>query len=199
LQLTENDHNVYFMFRCVTLKEGKLNRAVVLDEQQAKAIREWLNAHNKSLIADVTLMMQAAVLRVGDAVALRFDEVINGEIDIEEQKTGKRKALTLPAPVVQMIARRRAEFPHDVHVFRSQRNRSMNKQAPVRREEVSKQIAEAAKAIGIHGTVSAHSFRKLGQCHLQAFSKQHRPSYDRAQSQQHHRHQALSGFRQTSR
>lgn len=45
--------------------EDKLNRAVVLDEQQAKAIREWLNAHNKSLIADVTLMMQAAVLRVG--------------------------------------------------------------------------------------------------------------------------------------
>lgn len=42
-----------------------MNRAVVLDEQQAKAIREWLNAHNKSLIADVTLMMQAAVLRVG--------------------------------------------------------------------------------------------------------------------------------------
>ena len=146
----------------MTLQEGKLNRAVVLDEQQAKAIREWLNAHNKSLIADVTLMMQAAVLRVGDAVALRFDEVINGEIDIEEQKTGKRKALTLPAPVVQMIARRRAEYPHDVHVFRSQRNRSMNKQAPVRREEVSKQIAEAAKAIGIHGTVSAHSFRKAG-------------------------------------
>ncbi|QDE47662.1 integrase [Enterobacter hormaechei] len=146
----------------MTLKEGKLNRAVVLDEQQAKAIREWLNAHNKSLIADVSLIMQAAVLRVGDAVALRFDEVINGEIDIEEQKTGKRKALTLPAPVVQMIARRRAEFPHDVHVFRSQRNRSMNKQAPVRREEVSKQIAEAAKAIGIYGTVSAHSFRKAG-------------------------------------
>lgn len=79
----------------MSLWEGKLNRAVVLDEQQAKAIREWLNAHNKSLIADVTLMMQAAVLRVGDAVALRFDEVINGEIDIEEQKTGKRKALTL--------------------------------------------------------------------------------------------------------
>lgn len=36
-------------------------------------------------------MMQAAVLRVGDAVALRFDEVINGEIDIEEQKTGSVK------------------------------------------------------------------------------------------------------------
>ena len=52
----------------MTLKEGKLNRAVVLDEQQAKAIREWLNAHNKSLIADVSLIMQAAVLRVGDAV-----------------------------------------------------------------------------------------------------------------------------------
>ena len=47
-------------------------------------------------------------------------------------------------------------------MFRSQRNRSMNKQAPVRREEVSKQIAEAAKAIGIYGTVSAHSFRKAG-------------------------------------
>lgn len=29
-------------------------------------------------------MMQAAVLRVGDAVALHFDEVITGEIDIEE-------------------------------------------------------------------------------------------------------------------
>ena len=118
----------------MTLKESKLNRAVVLDEQQAKAIREWLNAHNKSLIADVTLMMQAAVLRVGDAVALRFDEVINGEIDIEEQKTGKRKALTLPAPVMQMIARRRAEYPHDVHVFWSLRNRSINKKTPVRRE-----------------------------------------------------------------
>ncbi|PSN07903.1 hypothetical protein C7G83_11600 [Siccibacter turicensis] len=35
--------------------------------------------------------MQAAVLRVGDAVALRFDEAINGEIDIEEQKTDNTK------------------------------------------------------------------------------------------------------------
>ncbi len=34
--------------------------------------------------------------------------------------------------------------------------------APVRREELSKQIAEAAKAIGIHGSGSAHSFRKAG-------------------------------------
>lgn len=33
---------------------------------------------------------------------------------------------------------------------------------PVRREELSKQIAEAAKAIGIHGSGSAHSFRKAG-------------------------------------
>lgn len=111
---------------------------------------------------DVDLGVLTAVLRVGDAVALRFNEVINGEIDIEEQKTGKRKVLTLPVPVVQMIERCRAEFPHDVHVFRSQRNRSINKQAPVRREEVSKQIAETAKTIGIHGTVSAHSFRKAG-------------------------------------
>lgn len=63
--------------------------------REAKAIRKWLNAHNKSLIADVTLMMQATILRVGDAIALRFDEVSNGEIGIEEQKTGKRKALTL--------------------------------------------------------------------------------------------------------
>lgn len=49
-----------------------------------------------------------------------------------------------------------------MHVFRSQRNRSMNKQAPVQCEEVSKKIAEAAKAIEIHGTVSAHSSRKAG-------------------------------------
>ena len=51
-----------------------MNRAVVLDEQQAKAIREWLNAHNKSLIADVTLMMQAAVLRVVDGAIMSSAE-----------------------------------------------------------------------------------------------------------------------------
>ncbi len=88
--------------------------------------------------------------------------MISGEIDTVEQKTGKRKALTLPAPVMQMIARRRAKYSHNVHVFRSQRNRSMNKQVHVRREEVNKQIAEAVNAIGIHRTVSAHSFRKAG-------------------------------------
>ncbi|MDV5238147.1 tyrosine-type recombinase/integrase [Leclercia adecarboxylata] len=137
-----------------------MNTAVVLNEKQAKQIREWLCNNGQQLIADVCLMMQGGVLRVSTALSLTFADVVNGEIDVTESKTGKRKALILPGAVVEMVARRRAEFPEDEHLFRSQRNRFLKKQKPVSREEVSKQISIAAKEIGINGTVSAHSFRK---------------------------------------
>ncbi len=147
-----------------------MNEAVVLTTQQAKQVREWLSDNGQQLISDVCLMMQTTVTRISDALSLTFEDVLSGEIDITEQKTGKRKALELHDAVIEMVARRRKEFPKDVHVFRSQRNRSMNKQKPVTREEVSRQISKAAKALGIRGTVSAHSFRKAGSMAVYAAS-----------------------------
>ena len=60
-----------------------------------------------------------------------------------------------------MIATRRAAFPKDEYIFCAKGNRAAGDK-PVSRVYVSRCIANAAKAIGIEGTISAHSFRKYG-------------------------------------
>jgi integrase len=54
-------------------------------------------------------------LRVGDAVALKTDDVRKGRFSVQEQKTGKRRRVTIPADLQTKILKQAGDiyaFPH---------------------------------------------------------------------------------------
>jgi integrase len=94
--------------------------------------------------------MASSCLRVGDTVNLKFNQFKEGNtLEVLESKTGKKK---------EIIERRRQTFPKDKYVFTSHSNRASGK-ASVSREQVNREIKQAAKNIGIKGTLGCHSFR----------------------------------------
>lgn len=77
-----------------------------------------------------------------------------------ESKTGKKKGIIVPAKVWEIVELRRQAFPKDEYVFTSHSNRASGK-TPVSREQVNREIKQAAENVGIKGTVGCHSFRKF--------------------------------------
>lgn len=138
-----------------------MKTAAVLEVQEAKAVIEELRQTGNDLVADLCNVMAVALLRVGDAVNLRYSDIQRGVLFINEQKTGKPKELPLPSSILEMIATRRAAFPKDEYIFCAKGNRAAGNK-PVSRVYVSRCIASVAKGLGIEGTISAHSFRKYG-------------------------------------
>lgn len=135
--------------------------ATILEVHEAKALVNELESTGNALIADVCRVMAVALLRVGDAIALRYSDIQRGTLSIKEQKTGKEKSIQLPPNILEIIATRRKAYPKDTYLFCSKSNRASGDK-PVSREYVSRIISRTAKAIGIEGTISAHSFRKYG-------------------------------------
>jgi site-specific recombinase XerD len=78
-------------------------------------------------------------------------------LEVLESKTGKKKEIIVPAKVWEIVERRRQAFPKDEYVFTSHSNRASGK-APVSREQVNREIKQAAENVGIKGTVECHSF-----------------------------------------
>lgn len=123
----------------------------VFERVRVKLI-SWLESHNKQLFADVAVTMVSLCLRVGDTVNLKFNQFKEGNtLEVLESKTSKKK---------ENIERLRKAFPKDEYVFTSHSNRTSGK-APVSHEQVNREIKQAAKNVGIKGTVGCHSFRKF--------------------------------------
>lgn len=138
-----------------------MKSSIILEVLEAKAVIEELEKTGNQLAADVCRLMAICVLRVGDAVSLRYSDIQRGVLSIREQKTGKLKEIELPSSAMTVIQRRRAMHPKDVFIFTAHGNRASGNKA-VSREYISRAISKAAKAVGIKGTVSSHSFRKYG-------------------------------------
>ncbi|AVH19963.1 integrase [Enterobacter sp. SGAir0187] len=96
--------------------------------------------------------MASLSLRVGDTVNLKFNQFKEGNtLEVLESKTSKKK---------ENIERLHKAFPKDEYVFTSHSNRTSGK-APASREQVNREIKQAAKNVEIKGTIGCHSFRKF--------------------------------------
>ncbi|YAF36679.1 tyrosine-type recombinase/integrase [Klebsiella pneumoniae] len=110
--------------------------------------------------------MASLCLRVGDTVNLKFNQFKEGNtLEVLESKTGKKKEIIIPSKVWEIVERRRQAFPRDEYVFTSHSNRASGK-APVSREQVNREIKQAAENVGIKGTVGCHSFRKFASTQI---------------------------------
>ncbi|MEG3112431.1 tyrosine-type recombinase/integrase [Pantoea sp. T14] len=135
----------------------------VLEKEEALQVVSWMYENGKELYGDVCTVMAALVLRVGDTVGLRMQDIKRGEVlKVTEQKTGKVKEVEhIPEIVLQIVEKRRAMYPNDSFLFTAHSNRASGMKG-VSREEVTRNIKAAALACDITGTVGSHSLRKFG-------------------------------------
>lgn len=101
------------------------------------------------------LMMQANLgLRIGDVVRLKACDIVKDgdrfRLDIVEQKTGKARYFTVPAPLVEFIEeyRKRANMGEFQRLF------------AVSDRQIQKHLAAACAFLNLNG-ISTHSFRKF--------------------------------------
>lgn len=95
-------------------------------------------------------------LRISDVITAKAQEAMAGRRILSEQKTGKRKIVTLNPKLINALHVYVADnnLNPDDYLFFSNKDKSDH----IKRSRASKIIAEAGNMIGI--TVSAHSLRK---------------------------------------
>lgn len=129
----------------------------VITPAEARVIEEHLENGMLKLLCQV---MRVAGLRVSDACGLKYNDINDNVLFVVEQKTGKSKRVVLPLWLVNAINARHEAYPSEEHIFVSAYNRKCGKDKPVSRRHVLNAIQEAAKAGGVEGQISPHSFRK---------------------------------------
>lgn len=129
----------------------------VINPAEAKIIEEHLEDGMLRLLCQV---MRVAGLRVSDACGLKYSDIEGNVLFVVEQKTGKGKRVVLPLWLVNAVNTRREAYPNEEYIFVSAYNRKCGKDKPVSRRHVLNAIQEAAKAGGVEGQISPHSFRK---------------------------------------
>lgn len=138
-----------------------MQTASIITVEEKNAILAKLEEKKQYLVRDVARIMGVCLLRVSDAINLKYSDITRGVLCIKEQKTGKEKKVALPESILEMIAARKAARTGNVHIFAGEGNRC-KKDTPVSRVYVSRCLSEAAKECGIEGVVSSHSLRKYG-------------------------------------
>lgn len=91
-------------------------------------------------------------LRVGDVVALRSD-ALKKSMTVTEQKTGKKKRVTLPAALLRELQAQSGKFYVFEHRTDERRHRT--------RQAVYADIKRAAKAFRLKENLTPHSLRKI--------------------------------------
>ena len=126
--------------------------------KQVSEVGTLLRHYGGELYEDIWAIGINLTLRISDLLAIKY---VN--IDLEnrcyfmvEAKTGKRKELRLNRRVIEVISRRREQWPDDVYLFQVHSNRSKGK--PPSREHVSRMFKDVGERMKIK--LGTHSMRK---------------------------------------
>lgn len=92
-------------------------------------------------------------LRVGDAVALKTDDVRKGRFSIQEQKTGKRRYISIPSELQEQLLRRAGRVYVFPHRYNGKKHRTTS--------AVYKDLRRASNIVVKHRHISTHSARKV--------------------------------------
>ncbi|HBQ5642554.1 TPA: site-specific integrase [Klebsiella variicola] len=110
--------------------------------------------------SDLWVLIFYTGLSAGRLLPIRFDDVDGNSIMIREQGRLKALSVNLSPPVMDMIERRRENYPKDVFVFQSHSNRVKYECRPVTLIAFNTALSRAAKSLpGV--IVSSRSARNV--------------------------------------
>jgi integrase len=130
----------------------------VKSRDEINSITHLLKKIGGNIYSDIWKVGLNLGLRITDLLSLKYSDldIDNRTLKLKEQKTGKSKEIRLNNTVIDLVERRRNEFPDDVWLFQVHSNRQKN--SPISRYSVSKKFQEIGEIVGIQ--LNTHSMRK---------------------------------------
>ena len=131
-------------------------------EEQLTIIKGEL-MRDGDIYSDVFQFGINTALRISDLLSIKFSEIeIDSEgsavIRLKEQKTGKRKVLTLNSGAQEVIERRRAAHKEDEYLFQVHSNRTRGSVKSISRQSVSRVFQSIGEKWNIK--LNTHTMRK---------------------------------------
>ena len=130
----------------------------VKSRQDIQLISHLLKKYGGNLYSDIWKIGINLSLRISDLLSIRYDDLDleNRLLKLKEQKTGKTREIRLNQTVIDLVEKRRSEYPHDDYLFQVHSTRSKNK--PVSRQMVARKLKEVGETISMN--IGTHSMRK---------------------------------------
>ncbi|MDD9156413.1 tyrosine-type recombinase/integrase [Aliivibrio sp. S4TY2] len=130
--------------------------SAVVSKQQIDTISSKLRAYGQQYQDVWDLGIQLA-LRISDLLNIRYEDIRHNRLRIVEAKTQKVVNVLLNEKSLQIISRRRNDFPKDVYLFQSH-HKNVSGTKPLTRIAVYKTFRVVGDDIGI--SLGTHSMRK---------------------------------------
>lgn len=115
-----------------------------------------LNKHFGGVYQDIWKFGINTALRISDLLSIRHTDVDDNKLVLKEQKTGKRREITLNTNALAIVERRRIARPNHEYLFQGESNRSSG--TPLSRQIVSRRFKEVGDMVKI--PLGTHSMRK---------------------------------------
>ena len=132
----------------------------VKSKEEIDTVEKLLKKHHGQLYADIWKIGLNLSLRISDLIKIRFDDLdFNKRLYIcVEGKTGKKRHLRLNTIVLEIVGRRKNEYPEDEYLFQPHANRCGNSIKPIHRASVSRAFKDIGDILGLR--INTHSMRK---------------------------------------
>ena len=145
--------------------------------KDVKRLYKWFQDNRTVREAELFLIGCNVALRAGDLLTLRFDQIEKGQktVDINEQKTGKRKIIPITPEVLAAVGRLREYYGskdfyktkkfNPVYLFQSTSARAYHMCQPICIQHLSLALKQAQVELGFDVNINTHSMRKTWGYH----------------------------------
>ena len=125
-----------------------------------KLISHLLEVRYSKQMADVWDIGLNLALRISDLLSIKFSDIHDDRLLIQESKTKKIANIKLNKKVLSLIKQRQELHPMHIYLFQSYRNQqAINSQAsPLSRRSVTKAFSDVGKEVKV--VLGTHSMRK---------------------------------------
>ena len=133
----------------------------VKTKEDIEAVEALLRKYHGNIYADIWCIGLNLGLRTNELLALTFSDmnIPNRTFSIKKNKTGIKQSFVLNSVVLQIIERRKKEYPNDHYLFQAKSNRTKTKLIkPVSRISVSRTFKDVGEILGLN--INTLSMRK---------------------------------------
>lgn len=130
----------------------------IRNKEQIERVKQILKAQSTRNYLLFVFGINSA-LRISDILALRKKDVINGEVVITEEKTGKRKQFPLNSAIMDVLKDYLPTLSDDEFLFKS-RQPNRNGDKVISRQQAYTILTKAFKQAGIQENCGTHTLRK---------------------------------------
>ena len=129
-----------------------------INKEHINLVHALLDKKFGRIYADIFKIGINMALRISDLLAIKYTDLnlASREMQLVEQKTGKKRIIRLNSVVIKIVEDRRRDYPVDVWLFQVRCSRANNK--PISRVSVARVFKDAGEMLGL--TISTHSMRK---------------------------------------